>query len=488
MLALKFGATTGVADFRAAVDALPTAVMLCEVDTFTITYVNAASRDLLQRIRSVLRVDPDRIVGASIDVFHRDPTHQRRMLADRKNLPHRATIRVGGEVLDLHISPLIDSKGRYSHAVLSWSVATEVVRAETETQRLSQMVENMPIAVMMCDLDLKITYLNATSRKLLSQVQQHLPVPVDRLVGSNIDIFHKDPSHQRRMLVDASRLPHTANIKLGSDTLNLRISAITDSKGAYMGPMLTWSIVTENMRMAETVTDVANALNRSADQMSQSADGMSATTNRAESMANSISAASVELVASIREIAERITGASMLASSTAQRTRDSDQLLKSLALRAQEIASIADTVKSIAGQTNLLALNATIEAARAGEAGKGFAVVASEVKALAEQTTRATAEINGKLNGIQGGVAEVVNSLDMVLGDVGRLADVSNQIAAAVEEQSAAVAEISTNMTGVSDVVRDAGAAATDVRAVTAQVTKDTGRLRTSLASFLKTS
>jgi len=488
MLALKFGAATGVADFRAAVDALPTAVMLCEVDTFTITYVNAASRELLQRIRAVLRVDPDRIVGTSIDVFHRDPSHQRRMLADRKNLPHRTSIRVGAEVLDLHVSPLIDAKGRYSHAVLSWSVVTDQVRTQAETVRLGQMVENMPIAVMMCDRELNITYVNATSRKLLGQVQQHLPVSVDRLVGSNIDIFHKDPAHQRRLLADGSRLPHVANIKLGGDTLNLRVSAMTDAKGAYDGPMLTWSIVTENVRMSETVTDVADALNRSADHMSRSADAMSVTTNRAQGMANSISAASVELVASIREIAERVTGASMLASSTSQRTRDSDQLLKALAQRALEIASIADTVKSIAGQTNLLALNATIEAARAGEAGKGFAVVASEVKALADQTAKATAEINGKLNGIQDGVSEVVSSLDIVLADVGRLSDVSNQIAAAVEEQSAAVAEISTNMTGVSDVVREAGGAAVDVRGLTAQVSQDTDRLRKSLAAFLKTS
>ena len=78
---------------------------------------------------------------------------------------------------------------------------------------------------------------------VMTAIDQHLPVRVDDMLGRSFDIFHKNPSHQRTMLADASRLPHSTKIRVGPETLNLRVTAVNDEKGQYLGPMLTWAVV-----------------------------------------------------------------------------------------------------------------------------------------------------------------------------------------------------------------------------------------------------
>ncbi len=128
----------------AMLDSVPVAVMLCDARTFAITYANAPSVDLLRSIRHLLKVDPERIVGTSIDVFHRDPSHQRRILSDPRNLPFKTQIRLGEEILDLHISPVYDRGGRYVSAMLTWNVVTAKVRADRESARLLRMLRCRP--------------------------------------------------------------------------------------------------------------------------------------------------------------------------------------------------------------------------------------------------------------------------------------------------------------------------------------------------------
>ncbi len=98
--------------------------------------------------------------------------------------------------------------------MLTWSLVTEQVKAEAQTERLLQMLDNMPINVMMCDNDFNITYVNKTSVTTLGPLQSLLPVPANQLVGKSIDIFHKNPAHQRRLLADPKNLPHRAKIRL----------------------------------------------------------------------------------------------------------------------------------------------------------------------------------------------------------------------------------------------------------------------------------
>ena len=131
---------------------------------------------------------------------------------------------------------------------------------------------------------------------------------------------------------------------------------------------------------------------------------------------------------------------------------------------AARIGDVVELINTIAGQTNLLALNATIEAARAGEAGRGFAVVASEVKALAEQTAKATGEIGQQITGIQAATEDSVNAIKEISGTIERLSEISSTIAAAVEEQGAATQEISRNVQQAAQGTQQVSSNITDVQ------------------------
>ena len=124
--------------------------------------------------------------------------------------------------------------------------AATIERREDLT-RISQMIANAPISVMYADRDMKIRYLNPASVKLLKRIQQYLPVKAEDMVGQSIDIFHRAPEHQRRILSDPKNLPHRALIHIGPEVAELNVNAIVDEGGAYLGPMLTWDIVTEKL-------------------------------------------------------------------------------------------------------------------------------------------------------------------------------------------------------------------------------------------------
>ena len=134
-----------------------------------------------------------------------------------------------------------------------------------------------------------------------------------------------------------------------------------------------------------------------------------------------------------------------MASDAVNQARTTTERVGEFSRSASRIGDVVELINTVAGQTNLLALNAAIEAARAGEAGRGFAVVASEVKALAEQTAKATGEIGQQISGIQAATQDSVTAIREISGTIERLSEISSTIAAAVEEQGAATQEISRN-------------------------------------------
>ena len=111
------------------------------------------------------------------------------------------------------------------------------------------MLENAPINVMRADADHVIRYINAASKKTLATLAHLLPCKVDEIVGSSIDIFHKNPAHQRKLLSGEANLPHRAQIQLGDQFLELLMAALHDEKGNYSGAMVTWSVITEKLRL-----------------------------------------------------------------------------------------------------------------------------------------------------------------------------------------------------------------------------------------------
>jgi len=256
----------------------------------------------------------------------------------------------------------------------------------------------------------------------------------------------------------------------------------------------------------ETVSSASTELEASASTLTTTAERaedlttkVAAASEVASTNVQSVASATEELTASVNEISQQVQESARMANEAVGQARKTNERVGELSKAAARIGDVVELINTIAGQTNLLALNATIEAARAGEAGRGFAVVASEVKALAEQTAKATGEIGQQISGIQAATQESVNNIKEISGTIERLSEISSTIAAAVEEQGAATQEISRNVqqvahgtmqvsANITDVQRGAsetGSASSQVLSAAQSLSGDSNRLKLEVGKFL---
>ena len=122
------------------------------------------------------------------------------------------------------------------------------------------MAENSPINILMANTDLQITYVNPASLKTLKTLQQYLPCPAEEIIGQNIDILHKDPAYQRRILANDRNLPHRAVIEIGDQKADLLVSPTYDDNGTYLGPMVTWEVVTEKLQLEKAAAEKSSMI------------------------------------------------------------------------------------------------------------------------------------------------------------------------------------------------------------------------------------
>jgi len=306
---------------------------------------------------------------------------------------------------------------------------------KAEDRRFEFALDALPCNAMFCDRELILRYLNRASRKTLLTLQEHLPVPVDKIVGNSIHIFHKVPANVDRILGAGNAhgnhsLPHKATISLGPVKLDLEVEPMTDERGEFVGSVVLWGVSTQ----------------QALDALKQAQAGQRADVEHLNGNLQMVATATHEIEASIAEIAKNAADLAQAAQKSRAASAESKTAIESLRGSSVGVAKVAELIASIATQTSVLALNANIEAARAGAHGKGFAVVANEVRKLSEQTAAATAQIQAKVTVIGADIRSAMAAIDQISSQTDDLSGLSHQMAAAAEEQHLATQEMAHNI------------------------------------------
>lgn len=579
-----------------ALESVATNVMIADAD-YNIVYVNnSLSKMLLEAETDIKKdlpqFDARKILGANIDGFHKVPSHQRGMLARLRD-SYSTNLTIGGRHFNLLVTPVFDAAGVRVGTVVEWKDRTEeVATAQREKERAEKerkvALENLAIKialdsvttnVMIADNQNHITYMNNSLSSMMTRneemIRKSLPnFNVRKLIGANIDVFHKNPAHQRGMLA-ALNSPLRTGIKVGELSFRLIASPVVNEEGDRLGTVVEWSDRTgevaieneisgivgrasegdfgsrireddkegflktlasnvnnllsttsvgledvgrvlkllANGNMTQKITasykglfgevkdDVNTTIDRlsgviqevrgNADSLTNAAREISKTSQSLSQGASSQAAGVEEVSASIEEMAGSIKQNSensrvtdQIATKAAEEAKDGGRAVTETVNAMKAIADKIGIVDDIAYQTNLLALNAAIEAARAGEHGKGFAVVAAEVRKLAERSQVAAQEI-GDLASSSVKQAERAGALlQEMVPAINRTSDLVQEITAASNEQTNGVAQINQAMMNLNQQTQQNAAASEELAATAEEMSGQSSMLIKAMSFF----
>jgi methyl-accepting chemotaxis protein len=508
----KFKLEQEQARIQSMVENAPTNVVMADTD-LNIIYANPATVETLKGLEQYLPVPVDQVIGSNVDIFHKNPAYQRNILTNPANLPHKAVIEIGPEKADLLVSAIHDNNGEYMGPMLTWEVVTEKLKLEQEAARIQSMVENSPTNVVMADTDLNIIYANPATISTLKTLEQYLPVPVDQVVGASVDIFHKNPAHQRSILSNPANLPHKAVIEIGPEVADLLVSAILDNDGTYLGPMLTWEVITEKVALEQRTKEAQERETQQAEELRSKVDSILEVVVSAGKgdLTQSITVAGEDAVGKMGEgLSEFFTDlrtslgaigqtATSVSSSSGDLTNVSQQMssnAEETSVQANVVSAaaieVSKNIETVATGTEEMSASIQEISKNANDASR----VAQEAVQVAETTTKSISELGvssaeiGKVIKVITSIAEQTNLLALNAtieaaraGEAGRgFAVVANEVKELAKETATATEDIRDKVEAIQSDTREAVVAIEKIGEIIAQVNE----FQTTIASAVE--